>query len=100
MGLVIYYNDVFLVAQLTANTAHHLVWRFGKWIVSIVLFKQLLGQLARRHTFSQLECMEVRNDEFGFIQFREQIRWNDVVLFVVILWIVGEEKEKKVLDRE
>ncbi|MCK7505700.1 MAG: hypothetical protein MZV70_17555 [Desulfobacterales bacterium] len=81
MGFIIDDDDILLVAQLTADTPHHLVGCFGEWAVSIVLFEQLFGQFASRHLFAQLESMEIRNDEFCLVQFGQQIRRHNVMLF-------------------
>ena len=107
MRFVIDNDDVFLVAQFAANAPNHLIGCFGERTCScdfsrlttqVVTTQNVFRDLACRHALAQFERMKIGDDDFGFAQFGEQVRWNDVMLAVIVLGIVREKDAQTVAD--
>ena len=97
VGLVVDHDDVLLFAQLTANTAHHLVRGLGEGAGTSVA-QNLLGDFGGLPLLAQLEGVEVGDEYLGLAQFRQQVRTHHVHLAVVVVGVAGKEDTQPVTD--
>ena len=84
--------------QLWHHSLKHLPFGFQSFDFLATPLKKRSAGFAERHALSQLECVIVGDDDFGFLQIWQHVARNQLAAAVVAVGIVGKQHTQAVSD--